>query len=441
MSDDDRPNDEADDQAAPAEETSIDEPPIDAQTGEDEVPWADAPAPTDPVPPVVPPPPGAPAPVDAPAGDLAAMLRALDKKIDTLAGATAAVVSTQTDLLDRNAESEARRGGDALDVAQRLDALERQVLALSTAGAGSADRGSLEPLDASVAELTASAAQQREDLALALDVLARMAESLERSDARTEDRLAAVRDAAAIPVADLQALLTARADRTDAQLNELAAALEGSAPAPDASEGGAQADGNARIHAMADRVTERVDELAEAVRSLSWQLPEIAQEVSALRERVEGADVSGAVSAAAEDLALHTDTALAGMVRLVDERLTSLLTTLSESSGGSAGGNGGANQAGMGFEAGAVMGAAQAAWNRLEQRIDTEFDDLGRQLHSMAALIERALTTAEAAANRPVVTGDQLRSAASTVKETVLKASRSRRDRRGGPRSLGPGPS
>ena len=93
----------------------------------------------------------------------------------------------------------------------------------------------------------------------------------------------------------------------------------------------------------------------------------------------------------------------------------------------------------MGFEAGAVMGAAQAAWNRLEQRIDTEFDDLGRQLHSMGAVIEQALATAEAAANRPVVTGDQLRRAASSVKDTVLGASRSRRERRGGPKGLGPG--
>jgi hypothetical protein len=307
------------------------------------------------------------------------------------------------------------------------------VLALTAAGSGRADEGGLEPLADRMSELTASAAQQREDLALALDVLARMAEALERSDARTEDRLAAVRDAAAIPVADLQALLTARADRTDAQLAELAAALDGAdlaAPAlglgPDES--------SARVSALADRVTERIDELGEAVKALSWQLPEIGQEVAALRERVEGADVGEAVSAAAEDLALHTDAALAGVIRLVDERLTSLRTTLTEA-------NTAGTQAGMGFEAGAVMGAAQAAWNRLEQRIDTEFDDLGRQLHSMAALIERALATAEAAANRPVVTGDQLRHAASNLKDSVLKASRNRRDRRGGPHSLGPGPS
>jgi type II secretory pathway component PulM len=95
-----------------------------------------------------------------------------------------------------------------------------------------------------------------------------------------------------------------------------------------------------------------------------------------------------------------------------------------------------------GFEAGAVMGAAQAAWNRLEQRLDHEFDDLGRQLQSMASLIEQAVTTAEAAeaaASRPVVTGEQLRRAATSVKDSALGAGRARRERRGGPRSLGPG--
>ena len=54
------------------------------------------------------------------------------------------------------------------------------------------------------------------------------------------------------------------------------------------------------------------------------------------------------------------------------------------------------------------MGATQAAWTRLEQRLDAEFDDLGRQLQAMVALIERTATIAEAVANRPVVTGDQL---------------------------------
>ncbi|HEY9556113.1 MAG TPA: hypothetical protein VIR58_05225, partial [Acidimicrobiales bacterium] len=72
---------------------------------------------------------------------------------------------------------------------------------------------------------------------------------------------------------------------------------------------------------------------------------------------------------------------------------------------------------------------AQAAWQRLEQRMDQEFDDLGRQLHAIATLVEQANANAEAAANRPVVTGEQIRTAATSVKDTVLRARRSRRDR------------
>jgi hypothetical protein len=384
--------------------------------------------------------------------DLADLIARLDQKLDTVAGATAAVASTQTNLLARMAEAEGHRSEDALDVAQRLDALERQVLALTQArdggGPGSSDPAAQAPVAAAMAELTEAAARQHDDLALALEVLARMAEALERSDARTEDRLAAVRDAAAIPVADLQALLSARADRTDAQLAQLAASLGDAVEAVTAArplEGGStdsvsaesvSADA-ARLGAAADRITERLDELGESVRALSWRLPEITEELVGLREQIEGVDVGGPVSEAADDLGvrltLHTDTALAGVLRLFDERLNALRSSISQVAPQPGG------QSAMGFEAGAVMGAAQAAWNRLEQRLDAEFDDLGRQLQSMAAIIEQALATAEAAANRPVVTGDQLRRAATSVKETVFGAGRTRRDRRGGPRGLGPG--
>ena len=75
-------------------------------------------------------------------------------------------------------------------------------------------------------------------------------------------------------------------------------------------------------------MTARVDELGEAVRALSWQLPEITQELAALRDQVEGADVTGAVTTASEELTerlrLHTDMALAGVLRLLDERLSAL---------------------------------------------------------------------------------------------------------------------
>ena len=234
-------------------------------------------------------------------------------------------------------------------------------------------------------------ASQRDDVALALDVLARMAEAIERSDARTEDRLAAVRDAAAVPVADLQAVLSARADRTEARMQELAAAVEGAIDAIESSSPGAgPAPDAGRLSAAADRITERVDELGEVVKALSWQLPEISGELTALRERVEDVDVTGPVTTVTDDLAgrltHHTDAALAGVLRLIDERLAALRETITQAANAQQA----ARQSSMGFEAGAVMGAAQAAWNRLEQRLDSEFDDLGRQLQSMGALIEQA---------------------------------------------------
>jgi chromosome segregation ATPase len=387
--------------------------------------------------------------VSAAGDDLGARLDALDRKLDTIAGAMAAVASTQTDLLARTAEGEAHRSEDALDLAQRLDALERQVLTLSQQGPSSAPGGEgrddvLGPLAERVTELAEAATGQRDDLALALDVLARMAEALERSDARTEDRLAAVRDAASVPVADLQALIAARADRSEARMEELVGAVESALDAIERSvpSGDAGPTEGSRVGAAADRITERVDELGEVVKSLSWQLPEISEELGALRERVESVDVAGPVASASEELGgrltHHTDAALAGVLRLLDERLTSLRQTIVDAVSTQ---QPAAGQGSMGFEAGAVMGAAQAAWNRLEQRLDSEFDDLGRQLQSMGTIIEQALATAEAAANRPVVTGEQLRRAASSVKDSVLSASRSRRDRRGGPRGLGPGSS
>jgi hypothetical protein len=118
---------------------------------------------------------------------------------------------------------------------------------------------------------------------------------------------------------------------------------------------------------------------------------------------------------------------------VIDDRLVALRQALTAAAGVTPANVGG-------FEAGAVMGTVQAAWTRLEQRLDSEFDDLGRQLQAMAALMEHTATIAEAVANRPVVTGDQLRRAANAVKDSVASAGRSRRDRRGGPRGIGSGP-
>ncbi len=355
-----------------------------------------------------------------PPRDVTSLLDALATKLDTVAGATAAVATAQTDLLARLVESEGHRSEDARQVAQRLEALERQVLAM----AHPADDAGGDGLPA----------QQHDDLTLALDVLARLAETVERSDARIEDRLAALRDAATIPVTDLQGLLLARADRSDALLHDVVRAVDGLLEDVDPARGAAAtADDSPQVRAATHRLGEQVDELGEAVRALSWQLPEITNELTALREQL-----SGATDTLRDQVTDHTDRALVGVLRLLDERLEAMRRSITELLDAQPPAGSGP----MGFEAGAVMGAAQATWNRLEQRLDTEFDDLSRQLQSMGVLIEQALQTAEAAANRPVVTGEQLRRAASVVKDSVLDASRSRRWGRGGgggPRGLGSG--
>ena len=144
--------------------------------------------------------------------------------------------------------------------------------------------------------------------------------------------------------------------------------------------------------------------------SIGHQLPELSDDVTAR-------------------LTDHTDAALAGVLRLLDVRLALLRRAFDDTEPMAA--------PAAGIEAGAVMGATQAAWNRLEQRLDKEFDDLGRQLQSMASLIDAVVSSTEDLANRPVVSGDQLRKAATAVKDTVVSANRNRRDRRGGPKRLG----
>ena len=157
-------------------------------------------------------------------------------------------------------------------------------------------------------------------------------------------------------------------------------------------------------------ISRRLETLEGLVLDLGHQLPELSDDVTTR-------------------LTDHTDAALAGVLRLLDVRLALLRRAIDEAEPIAA--------SAAGFEAGAVMGAAQAAWNRLEQRLDKEFDDLGRQLQSMASLIDAVASSTEDLANRPVMSGDQLRKAASAVKDTVVSANRNRRDRRGGPKSLG----
>jgi hypothetical protein len=270
------------------------------------------------------------------------VLTDLGRKLDTVAGALAAIAGSHSDLLAHVAEAEARRGHDAREVAQRLGALERQVLSLPTPAAPPP----VDPLDPFPALAPADLEKLRSDLALGLDVLAQVAESVQNLERRAEDHE------------------RARSGPTAADSNR--------------------------------EVTERIEELSAR-------------------------------------LMFHTDLALAGALRVIDHRLVALRDALS--------GVGGAQASVGGFEAGAVMGATQAAWTRLEQRLDSEFDDLGRQLQAMAALIEHTATITESVANRPVLTGDQLRRAASAVKESVTSAGRSRRERRGGQRGIGSGPS
>jgi hypothetical protein len=55
----------------------------------------------------------------------------------------------------------------------------------------------------------------------------------------------------------------------------------------------------------------------------------------------------------------------------------------------------------------------------------------------LGVLVERALEAVEQ--RQPLVTGEGIRKAAASVRDTVVGASKSRRDRRGGPRGLGSG--
>lgn len=305
--------------------------------------------------------------------ELLARIEGLDRKIDTIAGAMAAVARSQNDIVAKATESDEHRSQDVVDLAHRMESLERLVLGLT--------------------------------------------KSLEGADARTDDRFAALRDAATVPVNDLKELLVARTERTETRLQDLLDRL---------AEATAQMPGSSQTAAGAGDLSDE-------------RLSAIVGQLDALAERLDEIDVAGPVSASSQELgdhlADHTDAALAGLLRLVDDRVESLRGSIQELA--EATGPAPANSAG--FEAGAVMGAAQAAWNRLEQRLDNEFDDLGRQLQAMGSLIEQALATAEAAANRPVVTGESIRKTASSLKEALQTANRNRRDRRGGPHSLGPG--
>lgn len=287
---------------------------------------------------------------------LDARLQELSDKVDTVAGAVAAVAASQNQL-----------------IAQGQQLLE---------------------------SLQASARTQREDLEAVVEALTATVDAVEGAARDHDDRLGGLRDALTAPLTDLQALLSARISALEARLEAMADRLD-AAPAP--------------APASADVAAPSAD-------------PATATAAAGID------DLRSELAATARDLRHHTDVALAGTIRVLDERFEGLRRAVAPAE----------PQAGAppgGFETGAVLGAVQAAWSRLEQRLDHEFDALGRQLLEMDRRIEQALATAEAAANRPVVTGEQLRRTASSVKEAVLAAREQRRLRRGttAPKGLGSG--
>ncbi|MGK2947638.1 MAG: hypothetical protein ACSLFP_03630, partial [Acidimicrobiales bacterium] len=170
----------------------------------------------------------------------------VSEKLDTVAGAVAQIARSHTDLLAHAAEAEARRAEMASAAAEQVAALHQAVT------------------------------QQRDDLALALDVLARMAEALERAEARTDDRLAAVRDAATGPVVDLQEMLAARGERTDGRLEAMAASLAALEERPVAPAAAGEPVDLAPVQ-------ERLDTLVSSVQGLAWQLPEVAEALAGLQ--------------------------------------------------------------------------------------------------------------------------------------------------------------
>ena len=79
-----------------------------------------------------------------------------------------------------------------------------------------------------------------------------------------------------------------------------------------------------------------------------------------------------------------------------------------------------------GVEVGALMGATQAAWLRLEQRIENEFSEIHRQLGSMSGSAGPAIAP-PLQVDESGATADQLRRAASSLRESFRGLRRQRR--------------
>lgn len=355
-------------------------------------------------------------------------------------------------------------------------------------------------LDA-VASATAEIAKSQQALEAQLRALTHAVTDLSHQSAqaqvRTEDRLGTLHDAVAAPAEDLHAILVARMERAETQVSEmvarvlaileagggttaatsaavpesdadlgddlvqrLAAAvdrLEGAAPVPAASRGRfdwraddlpgelpeedlVSAD-EAHEAAEAAGLVARLDALDDLVGEVADRLPALADSVAHVEQVVTGGARQDLVPAAVDDLRKHTDAAVAAALRVLDGRFDAIRQTI-ERAAADAGPSGGS---GMGFEAGAIMGTVQAAWSRLEQQLDREFDELGRRLDRLEQLVDTAVATTEEVAQRPVVTGDQLKRTASSLKDTLVAAGRAGRQRwsarRSGstPPQLGPG--
>jgi hypothetical protein len=78
-----------------------------------------------------------------------------------------------------------------------------------------------------------------------------------------------------------------------------------------------------------------------------------------------------------------------------------------------------------GFEAGAVLGASQAAWTRLEQRLDHDFDDLTAEVQQLRHSLELAVRALEQLAARQADSAP-LKATATAVRKAAKKPPRKR---------------
>jgi chromosome segregation ATPase len=256
------------------------------------------------------------------------------------------------------------------------------------------------------------------------------------------------------PIADQ---LTSIAARTAGQLDEVAravAALTGQQVDPErllaridqradvlaaeVREAVAATGGGGTVDAVIDRMQADAGRILDAlaaemagVREGMDQVQRVVADLEQLRGGSGGDDVNrlaGQVSELSRDLAGTRE-----IVRVVSDSVTGIRLDLrsQESAGG--------------LSAGAMLGTAQAAWTRLEHRLEREFDDVGHQLEQLGGLLHQAIEAMEAAQSNQPHVADQLRRARDTAASFLDSLRESGRDRRRarvgdkGPRGLGRG--